>query len=500
MDLKNFGEFFKAEILRPTGAEKLNTFWGRILLVGLALVVGVLVAKMGVLAVGAVIGAPIGGYAVVQMFKNPVITIWYSLVIGFFATGLARYVDGPWGLMLDGVLVIGWLAILFRRGKVDWKPIQNDIMLISLLWFGLVTLEIINPESCSPMAWFYAMRTVSFYHILTFGLVFMLMDSYEYLDKFFNWVIALSIIGTLWGLRQNIFGIDAAEHYWLYVGGYAMTHILFGVLRVFSFYSDAGQFGASQAHIFIMSALMLMVKLPSKKRMLFIAGAIMGLIGFGISGTRGALAVPAIGGVMYLLVSRNFKLLMAGMFALFAAFSFLKFTTLLQNVEQIRRMRTAVNADDESLQVRLRNQVIFGKYLATRPFGAGVGSVGFWGSRFCPGSFLATMPTDSYYVKVWVETGVIGLCFHLFMFGYFIGKGGYIVYNLRDPVLKQKVAAIFAGMCGIFMANYGNQVSVQTPTATILYIGLPLMFMSPRWDDEITAKKAADLDAAKPSQ
>ncbi len=493
MDFKNFNEFLKEEILRPTGAEKLNTFWGRILMVVFSLVVGVMVAKLGVLIVGAVIGAPIGGYIVVKMFKKPEITIWYSLGIGFFATGLARYVDGPWGLMLDGVLVIGWLSILFRREKVNWKPIQNDIMLITLLWFGLVTLEIINPESCSPMAWFYAMRTVAFYHILTFGLVFMLMDSYEYLDKFFNWVIFFSIIGTLWGLRQNIFGVDAAEHYWLYVGGYAMTHILFGVLRVFSFYSDAGQFGASQAHVFIMSALMLMVKLPFKRKMLFIAGMVMGLIGFGISGTRGALAVPAIGGVMYLFVSRNFKLLIAGMIALFGAFSFLKFTTLLQNVEQVRRMRTAVNADDESLQVRLRNQVVFGKYLATRPFGAGVGSVGFWGSRFCPGSFLATMPTDSYYVKVWVETGVIGLCFHLFMFGYFIGKGGYIVYNLRDPVLKQKVAAIFAGMCGIFMANYGNQVSAQTPTATILYIGLPLMFMSPRWDDEIAAQKAKEM-------
>jgi hypothetical protein len=40
---------------------------------------------------------------------------------------------------------------------------------------------------------------------------------------------------------QMTMGVDFAEQEWLNEGSYK-THILFGKLRVFSFFSDAGQF------------------------------------------------------------------------------------------------------------------------------------------------------------------------------------------------------------------------------------------------------------------
>ncbi|MCY7330556.1 MAG: hypothetical protein LH618_18540, partial [Saprospiraceae bacterium] len=171
-----------------------------------------------------------------------------------------------------------------------------------------------------------------------------------------------------------------------------------------------------------------------------------------------------------------------GLLVMGLAFYLLKFTFAFQNVDQVRRLRTVLNPNEPSLLVRLNNQKIFAQYLDTRPFGGGIGAAGYWGHRFNPNSLLANTATDSYYVKVWAETGIVGICLHLFLFGFLVGKGGLIVWHLRDPVLRAKIAALYCGMLGVFVANYGNQVYSQMPTAILLGIAIPLIFISPNWD------------------
>ncbi|MEZ4981712.1 MAG: O-antigen ligase family protein, partial [Saprospiraceae bacterium] len=347
----------------------------------------------------------------------------------------------------------------------------------------LVLLELGNPEMVSGMAWFYAMRAVGFYQMLVLGLVYLFVNDKSFLDKFLKVISWLSVAGTIWGLKQMIIGTDAAEEYWLFVEGYADTHVLVGVLRVFSFYSDAGQFGASQAQLALMAGIIAIGPGKWSTRLFYVFIALITFVGFGISGTRGALAVPAGGAIAYLVVSRNFKLLIAGILAMGISFYFLKYTYALQGVEQVRRMRTALNVDDPSLQVRLQNQIKFGNYLASRPFGGGIGSAGYWGYRFSPHTFLANTATDSYYVKIWAETGIIGISLHLAMFGFFLGKGGVIIWHLRDPILRQKIIALYSGVVGILLSSYGNQVFSQMPTGIIMYISIPLIFISPKFDN-----------------
>ena len=466
----------------PTGANWLRLPFFQIFILLTALALGFVVVKGGLLTGILLIGLPGVFFGFAYLMNNPKMNLWGALVIGFFAAGLARYISAPWGLLLDVLLATGWLCCLFKFKRQDWRPLRNDIMLITAVWYGLVVLELFNPEMRSATAWFYAMRATGFSQLLAFGLTFLLLRHPKYLDKFLLLIIAFSVLGTAWGLRQMIFGTDAAEDHWLYVDGYALTHILHGVLRVFSFYSDAGQFGAQQACMALMCGIIAIGPYPWKTRIGYGLAALITFIGFGISGTRGALAVPAAGAIVYLIFSKNFRLLACGVVALGLAFYFLKYTFIFQNVEQVRRMRTALDVNDPSLLVRYENQKAFGEYLRTRPFGGGVGSSGFWGNRFSPGTFLGELPTDSYYVKIWAETGIIGVCLHLFMFGYFIGKGGYIVWTLRNPQLRQKILAFYAGMIGIFLANYGNQIFSQLPVGIIFYIAIPFIFMSPEWD------------------
>ncbi len=449
------------------------------------LLLGKVIAGAGMVAAIGLVGLPAALFFVAWLLRTPNAGLFGSLLNGFFAAGIARYVDAPWGLMMDGLLFVGWLALLFKKWRhTDWSPLRNDIMGLALLWYGLVVLEMLNPESNGLECWFYAMRGNGFYQLLTFGLVFMLWRDKKDLDRFLRWMVVLSAIGTMWGFRQMIFGVDAAEYRWLYVEGFAFTHVLAGVLRVFSFYSDAGQFGASQAMVFVVCAVIAINPVSPKARWFYGLAAVLMFMGFAISGTRGALAVPAIGGLVWLVVSKNFKILLLGVLLLGGTFYVLKYTFAFQGVEQVRRMRTALNPEDASMQVRLKNQITFGHYLQSRPFGGGIGAAGFWGFRFNPNSLLANTATDSYYVKIWAETGIIGICFHLFMFGWFVGKGGHVVWHLRDPVLKAKIAGLYCGMCGILMASYGNQVYSQMPTGILMGMAIPLIFLAREWDEE----------------
>jgi hypothetical protein len=453
------------------------------------------IAKFGLIVGFLLVGAPFGIFYMGSIVANPRIGISSAILVGFFSAGIARYVAAPWGLLIDIVLFVAWLGLLFKKfNKTDWTPLKNDICLLALIWYGYIFMELVNPEMISATAWFYAMRGVGFYQLLTFGLVFMLYRKPKYLDQFLYLIGMVSVFGTLWGFRQMLFGTDAAEDHWLFAEGHEDEHVLHGVLRVFSFYSDAGQFGASQAMMSMVFGLICLGPISWSKRIFYGVICISCFLGFAISGTRGALAVPAAGVLMYLIVSKNFKILISGLLTIGIIYYILRFTFLFQGVEQVRRMRTGLDPNSPSLMVRLNNQKTFGRYLASRPLGGGVGTAGFWGARFSPHTLLANTATDSYYVKIWAETGIVGICLHLFILGYFVGKGGYIVWNLKDEELRYKIMALYSGMGGVLLASYGNQVFSQMPTGMIMNVSIPLIFLAPLYDKIIAEEKEAQRE------
>jgi hypothetical protein len=458
------------------------------IVLGLAVVLALIISVVGLkVAIGLCL-FPLALLGLIKLVQQPSLGLFASLVLSFFISGLSRYLTFPWGLGIDILLFVTWLLVFLQQFRTgNWQLLKNDINLWLLLWFTYVCLQVINPEARSLTAWFYAMRGIGFYQLLSISLAFLLLRDPKYVRQFLYLSITLSVLGTLWGLRQKYLGTDAAEDHWLWVEGHWDEHILFGVLRVFSFYSDAGQFGASQAMFaLICGILFLNPKATWSTRLLFLAAGLLTFFGFAISGTRGAMAVPVTGGVVFLVVSRNFRLLFTGLFIMGFSFYILKYTHVLHGVEQIRRMRTALADDNPSLSARLRNQATLGRYLQSRPIGGGIGTAGFWGNRFSPNSLLAQTPTDSYYVKVWAETGIIGLTLHLMMLAYFIGKAGFIVWHLKDINLRYQMMAIYAGFVGVLFCSYGNQVFSQMPTGMIMNMCIPLLFLAPYYDQLLT--------------
>jgi len=212
--------------------------------------------------------------------------------------------------------------------------------------------------------------------------------------------------------------------------------------------------------------------------------AFLGLIffyGMMISGTRGAMAVPVVGAIAFLLLKKNWSLIIIGVSIMGLAFGTLKYTSVGSGIYEVQRMRTALDPNNPSLLVRVENQKKLFEYLKTRPFGGGVGSAGYWGLRFNPNSFLANLALDSWYVKIAAEQGFVGLVLFLGFVLYVLIEGYRRISQVNDVETKNILTALYAGIAGIAVASYGNQVWGQMPTGIILYISMAIMwtFSSP---------------------
>jgi hypothetical protein len=468
-----------------TGSSRIVNAYVLIPLLAVLLITTLVIVKAGIIGFVGVIALMVIVGVVYMIFDNPRFGIILSIVLGFFVTGIGRYVSAPWGLSIDGVLVLIYLALFFKSfaHKIPWENARSPLTLVVTIWMGYIVLQIANPEAQSIEAWFYAMRGVAFYQWIAIPLIFVLFNKEKDLNLFFIIWGILSVVGTLKGFQQFYFGVDPFEQRWLDQGG-AETHILFGKLRVFSFYSDAGQYGASQGHAGVVFGILAFFKKGNLKlKLFFTMVAMAGIFGMLISGTRGAIAVPALGGVMFLILQKNIRILILGAVMGIMVYVFFAHTTIGQGNAEIRRMRTAFDPNEPSLQVRLANQKKLQGYLASRPIGGGVGATGNWGQRFTPHTFLANTATDSWYVMIWADTGAVGLTYYLFMLFFILTTGAYnVMTKIKDDWLKAQISALTCGMAGIMMASYGNGVFGQMPTGILMYVSIVFMFYAPKID------------------
>lgn len=477
-----------SSLKNKTGSEKLQHPVVLLLLVIIAVALGVIIAKGGFVIAMALLALFPAIIYFNRFLNDPRVGIYTVVVLGFIAIGLTRYIRNiPFGLTVDGILVLSYIAVFFRYfyEKINWSQINRDIVYLSLAWFGFSVLQLFNPEALSRTAWFYAMRGMSLYMLLLIPLVLLVFGRLRYLFVFvYLWGI-FSILGTLKGLQQLYIGPDSAEQFWLDTVG-AVTHILFGELRVFSFFSDAGQFGAAQGAAGVVGLLIATNIKGTHHKVFFTIMGVFGLWGMMISGTRGAMIVPMIGGATYILLRKNFKAFFYGSAVLAVVYVFFTYTYIGQSNSQIRRMRTAFRPEeDQSYLVRLENRRILSVYLASKPFGGGIGSAGDWGKRFSPQGFLAQVATDSWYVQIWAEQGIIGLILHLSILSYILLKGGYLImFRVRSPELRGVLAALMSGFTGIMGASYGNGVLGQMPTGILIYVSWGFIFMSQQLDRE----------------
>ncbi len=460
-----------------------------------AVFIGWLISQKGI-AIGAMlIAIPFGIAFVSLFFLKPRLGFLLFIVYCFAVAGLGKHIEGQFGLGQDGMLLLIWLGVIFHRGnKFRFRHMNNDLVWLSVVWFVLTVLEIGNPERPSVVGWFYEMRSTTLYWVMSVPLGFIFLRKKSDLDLFLNIIIIISLAGAIYGIKQLYLGVDAAENRWLEAGA-KKTHMLFGKLRIFSFYAEAGQFGASQAQLSIMCIILATGPYLKTKKIWFAVCGLLILYGMLISGTRGALGGLVGGGFIYLVLSKRVKVLVIGGLVGAMFLGGLKYTSIGSGNAEIVRLRSSLDPNDPSLMTRLNNQKILKDYLGSRPFGAGVGTLGMWGLKYNQDKFISTIPPDSYFVKIWAMYGIIGFLLWFGTMMFIAGKSAGIIWQTRDPALRNKLISLSAGSFGILVCSYGNEVINQMPSSIIVYMSWVLIWLSPRWDTPFVKVESVDEES-----
>lgn len=448
-----------------------------------------MIGHLGLVAGLMLIGLPFGLFFLTWFLKYPILGLYSVVFLGFIILGSVRYIKGVQvGMAMDGILFLTYIVLIFNKFKerVNWAPAKKDVTLLAFIWFAYSIVQVANPEMKSFQAWLAGMRGISLYMVLLIPLVLLLINTKKKIRMILMLWGTMSILATLKGIMQMTIGVDPFEKAWLEGGG-AITHVIFGKLRIFSFMSDAGQFGANQAYSGVVFMILFFFEKQRRLKMFYLLVALLGFYGMFISGTRGAISVPLAGFMIYFILRKNKAVMFLGVVLLALIFVFFKYTLIGQDNQQIRRMRSAFDPNDASLQVRLENQKKLRAYLASRPLGGSIGHAGVKAQRYLPNAYLSNVATDSWYVLIWAEQGIIGLVLHLFILFYVIIRSSYrIMYRIRDPDLKVTLSALTAGMFGIMAASYGNAVLGTMPTGILIYISMALMMNGKSLDEQFT--------------
>lgn len=444
-------------------------------------ILGYVMAKVGFMLALVFIMLPLVVIYLTTLFDNPIIGLYAYTGNMFIILGSTRYFAWPFpvGLVIDILLVLTIAAyyIYHYPNPPSWKAAFKAISLLYLIWFIYCFIQVANPEAQSVAAWMAALRPVGLHPLLIVALVFVLVKDLKQIRVLMLIWGIFSLLATLKGWSQLYIGVDRFEQIWLDNGG-DVTHILWGKLRVFSFYSDAGEFGAHQAYTGVVFFIMAQMTKKRLDKIFFYVVAFAGFYGMMISGTRGAMVVPFLGFGLYFLHMKNIKLMTVGGIMVIALFVFFRFTSIGNGNYQINRMRTAFNpTDDPSFLVRLENQRRLKIYMSARPIGGGLGHGGVKAQKYLPNAFLSNTATDSYYVMIWVELGIVGLFLVLVIQFYTLGWGTYLVmFRLKNDELKALVSGLTAGMVGLMLAGYAGQAIGQLPASGSVFLGTGIIF------------------------
>ena len=422
----------------------------------------------------------------IVIFHYRMLTFWALICINYFLQW--KNSPLPSGIPMSMYNEM-FEIILIALAIIDLKDTQfercGNIMLLALIvWCGFCTLEVLN-DTCGigidVGGWYSAARLMAFQLLYAFIVFTIYISNPKILIKYLYVWGALALFAVFWVWKQKNIGLTPEENGFIQGRG-RTTHLLQGgtLIRYFSIYGDAANFGigiASTAVAFIIFGIT--AKIKRYKYFFLIVGAACSWAMFP-SGTRTAIACLMAGFMVYIFLSKSFKIAIP-FTIFFGLFVFmLAFTTIGNSNQQIRRMRSAFDKNDASANQRTINQEAMKKYMKEAPWGIGM-NIGYQNApKNNKYTFMATVPPDSEYVFIWIHTGVIGITIFLICTAIMIIGACWIVFfTLKSPSLRGIGAGLTCAMVSQQLGGYGNQVLMQFPNGLVFYGGLTIVYVLP---------------------
>ena len=474
---------------------------GRVILLFLLFLLSLYsLANSGIQGMAMVAAIPLLVLFVYIIFKYRMIAFWTLFVTNFFLMFLNREdilpIAPSVAIELLELILIAVAIIDFRETK--FKYVAN-LMLVGVLgWCAFCTLEVFNDTCGLGMnigAWFTGIRLMAFQLLYAVIVLALYINTPHSIYRLFKlWALCL-LFSAFWCWKQINIGWTNAEYAWLYNEGHAQQHIVNGITRYFSTFTDAANFGIHMAAASVVFYIVAITNKIRKRKILFgITGLICTWAMFQ-SGTRTAIFCMIAGFLVFLVLSKNLKIIVPVSIVLGLFVSMLMFTNIANGNAQIRRMRSAfLGRKDASANVRAINQATIAKYMKDAPWGIGIGiftqDIPAW-NKF---KIVSQIPPDSEYVFIWVRTGKIGItCFIICNLFMLISACFIVFFRIKNKSLM----GIGAAWCGAFTAlhlgGYGNQILMQYPNILIFYGGLTTVFLLPKIEEQFNEYEAKEL-------
>ena len=421
-------------------------------------------------------------------FEKKRIAFYCLFIINFLIPVLAHYLKSfPTGLLMD-IMICFNLLVIFANSlthKNNYKSISLDVVLAVGVWLIYCLLEVFNPTGIGK-AWVSTIRNMAVYFLVVIVLAQIMLDRLDYAKELLGIWSVIVVLAVIKAFAQKYIGFTKGDLYFLNEMDGARTHIIQYGTRYFSFFSDAANFGGSMGFAMVVFAILgLHTKNTIIKIYLWVVAAL-ACYGMLISGTRSALVVPVAGVMLYLVLVRDWKKTIITGAVLAAAIFLLGFTNIGSSNTSIRRARTLFHKDeDKSYIIRKENRAKMKVYMKEFPLGNGLGLSAGRAQKYGYYAPITEIPTDSWYVQLWVETGIIGLLLYFMVMGYLFVKGGIIVFfKLKNPEVKGIAAALLSGIAGLFVMSSNQEVFSQFPNGILVYTGFAIIFLSEKYDKE----------------
>lgn len=378
------------------------------------------------------------------------------------------------------------LIQLSDNERTNWKPGQNIMSYLFIVWLIFYCMEALNPNSVMA-AWNINLTPYALIPLICAILIPVVIRTKKDIELLLMVWSIFVLIFTIKGYWQKNHGFSSKDLYFLFALGGARTHIIWSGIRYFSCFSDAANYGVHAALAAVTFAISSFYVDSKWKRIYFLFIACCGIYGLGISGTRSAMGVLMGGMLMITILAKNWKALLAGIFVSVGVFCFFYYTNIGNGNQYIRKMRSSFHpTEDASYLVRVENRQRMKQLMASKPIGYGIGlsKAGNFDSKE-----QMPYPPDSWLISVWVETGIVGLILYLAIHGVLFAWCSWILmFKVRNKNLRGLIAAWLCMDAGFFIAAYVNDV-MQYPNQLTVYIGFALCFAAPHIDKRINKEK-----------
>lgn len=437
---------------------------------------------------------PIMGLLVYATFRHSLFLFGVLMVVNYFLMYASRcgWLFLPVSIHTELVELMILAVALTGSGNPRWSNMLNVMGAAVTIWVAFCVLEVLN-DSCgigiNLGRWYTGARLMAFQLLYAFVICSIYLYSPKRLRLFIIMIALLSLFAVFWAWKQKNFGFNGYEKAFLVYA--ARTHFVNGIIRYFSVFSDAANFGINMASCSVMFIILAITsRLPRHRVFFAVTGALCLWAAF-TSGTRTAIVCFIAGMMVYIFLAKSLKIAVP-VIVVFGLFVFmLAFTNIGQGNSMIRRMRSAFNPEDASLGVRDANKEALSKYMNDAPWGIGIGLEQTDVPPFNKYKIVSQIPPDSEYVYIWVRTGAIGITVFLVTTAIaWLGACYIVFFRIRNPSLRGIGAAFVCAFASIQLGGYANQILMQFPNVLLFYGGLAIVYILPKMEDEYSDYEA----------